>query len=322
MHESVLAMSSAQKKSSLHPRNRHQGRYNLESLVKKNPALKPFLKLNPKGEQTVDFSNSQAVVELNKALLLQFYKLEFWELPKGFLCPPVPGRADYIHYLADLLMANGIKRADFNQVKVLDIGTGANLAYPIIGAAEYGWKFTGSDVDAWALENGKKIVQSNKALSTIRLRQQPDIQHIFNNVIKPKEYYHLSLCNPPFHESAAAAAAGSQRKVNNLNPKKRKTKKDASLNFGGQANELWCEGGELRFVKTMIQESVDYSEQVGWFTCLISKKDNLAPLRKLLKRLPVKDVKTVTMTQGQKVSRFIAWTFVESLSVKSKKNNR
>ena len=40
---------------------------------------------------------------LNKALLAHFYAVKHWDIPDGFLCPPVPGRADYVHHLADLL---------------------------------------------------------------------------------------------------------------------------------------------------------------------------------------------------------------------------
>ncbi|WP_425559241.1 RlmF-related methyltransferase [Kistimonas scapharcae] len=39
----------------LHPRNLHQGRYNLAELTKTTPELKRFLKTNPRGEYTIDF---------------------------------------------------------------------------------------------------------------------------------------------------------------------------------------------------------------------------------------------------------------------------
>lgn len=80
-------------------------------------------------ELSVNFADPLAVKTLNKALLAHFYGVTHWDIPDGFLCPPVPGRADYVHHLADLL-------ADDNggvvpkQATVLDIGTGANLIYP------------------------------------------------------------------------------------------------------------------------------------------------------------------------------------------------
>jgi len=90
-------------KPGLHPRNRHHQRYDLPALCQAHPELQGFITLNPVGEQTIDFANPLAVKALNKALLAHFYAVKHWDIPDGFLCPPVPGRADYIHHLADLL---------------------------------------------------------------------------------------------------------------------------------------------------------------------------------------------------------------------------
>jgi len=73
---------------------------------------------------------------------------------------------------------------------------------------------------------------------------------------------------------------------------------------------LWCEGGELAFVSKMITESKTFSQQVLWFTCLISKKEHLPKLLENLKKISAIDVKVIDMAQGQKVSRILAWTFI------------
>jgi 23S rRNA (adenine1618-N6)-methyltransferase len=272
------------------------------------------VKKNPKGTKTVDFSDSKAVVELNKSLLMQYYGVTAWEIPKGYLCPPIPGRADYVHYLADLIMAKGIKRQDFDKVKVLDVGTGASAIYPIIGMAEYGWTFTGTEVDPVSIKNVLGLKSANASLENLTLVEQQS-HSIFNGVIKRNDYFHLTMCNPPFHASFEESLKGTQRKNTNLRTSKDSSKKGDTLNFGGQNSELWCEGGELGFVRRMIRESVEYTDQVGWFTCLISKKENLSPLRKTLKKMDVKEIKTVTMSQGQKVSRFLAWTYRKNIRV-------
>jgi 23S rRNA (adenine1618-N6)-methyltransferase len=124
------------------------------------------------------------------------------------------------------------------------------------------------------------------------------------------------MCNPPFHSSAEDARGGSERKMKNLARNKRKKKtalnlqsQGCSLNFAGQSNELWCEGGELSFIQLMINQSVDYRQQIGWFSSLVSKKSHLQNIYKYLREVGVKDVKTVDMAQGQKISRFVAWRF-------------
>lgn len=303
---------------SLHPRNPHQGRYDLNALVAVCPKLKSHLKLNPKGEQTVDFANEDAVRLLNQALLAHHYQVVHWNIPEGYLCPPIPGRADYIHYAADLMQGKK------NNAKVLDIGTGANCIYPIIGCRSYGWKFVGSDIDPLSVTTAKLIVESNSVLKNkIKLVQQKNKRSIFNGVIGPHDVFDLTLCNPPFHASLAEANAGTERKQKNLSKHKEKHKeknndqtllvdKTQGRNFGGQKSELWCDGGEITFLKRMITESKDFSEQVMWFTSLVSKSDNIKPLKKLLNQIGAKQIKVINMSQGQKVSRLIAWSFLDN----------
>lgn len=217
----------------------------------------------------------------------------------------MPGRADYIHHLADLL-AEDRDGAVPTQATVLDVGTGANLIYPLIGVAEYGWRFTGSEIDAQAFASAQAIINANPGLSrAIRLRRQKSPSAILDGVIHKNEQYDATLCNPPFHDSAEAARAGSERKRRNLG-----LTQEAGLNFGGQQRELWCEGGEVAFIKTMIAESKGFARQVKWFTSLVSRGDNLPLLYRALSEAGAVKVVKKEMAQGQKQSRFIAWTFM------------
>lgn len=266
------------------------------------------MRANPAGEPTINFSDPQAVLCLNRALLAAYYDVEQWGIPDGYLCPPIPGRADYIHTLADLLKAIDPHNT---AVRVLDIGTGANCIYPILGAQTYGWKFVGSEVDTRATKSARRIVRANASLQKrIRIVQQANPKQIFTGIIKPSDRFAATMCNPPFHASAAEAEAGSQRKQKNL----RRSKPGPStgpgvLNFGGQANELWCEGGELQFVRQMIEESVTFQAQVGWFTTLISKRETLKKLAASLNRAGVTEWQELPLAHGQKVSRVLAWRF-------------
>ncbi|OON40927.1 23S rRNA (adenine(1618)-N(6))-methyltransferase [Izhakiella australiensis] len=295
---------TVRQQSPLHPRNRHRERYDMAALCQAHPPLGAFIIHSPAGDETVNFSDPQAVLALNQALLKYHYAIQSWPLPAGFLCPPVPGRADYIHFLADLL-AQQPRRQSVHETSILDVGCGANLIYPLIGQHEYGWRFTGSEVSEPAIKAANAIIAANPGLNRkIRLRRQKNPQAIFQGIIHKGEYYHATLCNPPFHASAEMAQAGSQRKQRNLG-----LGVNAPLNFGGQAQELWCEGGESGFITRMIDESVSFARQCGWFTTLVSRKENLPALYARLRQAGVQEVKTVTMAQGQKQSRFIAWRF-------------
>lgn len=310
-------------KSGLHPRNRHRERYDFKALIKTCPALTPFVRINEYQDESIDFSNAEAVLMLNKALLKQYYGIEHWSIPPGYLCPPIPGRADYIHHLAELLGScnNGTIPKGAN-IKCLDIGVGANCIYPIIGHQEYGWSFVGSDVEAVAIKSATRIVEANSILKgAIELRFQKNSKNVFRHIIRENDHFDLTLCNPPFHTSYAEAQAGTLRKLSNLNRKKI-TK--ATLNFGGKNNELWCEGGEEKFVQIMIDESKEFSTSCFWFTTLVSKSAHLKRIYAALKFAKAVEVRTIPMSQGNKVSRFVAWTFltpVQQLAWASKRWN-
>ncbi|EGQ9318147.1 23S rRNA (adenine(1618)-N(6))-methyltransferase RlmF [Vibrio parahaemolyticus] len=309
-------------KSGLHESNAHRGRYDFKKLIASEPALASFVIKNPKGEDSINFSDPNAVKMLNKALLAAYYDIDFWDIPEHYLCPPIPGRADYIHRLAELLDGEVKGKYRHQNVRALDVGVGANCIYPIVGVTQYGWHYTGSDVDPKSIESATDIVERNVALNgKIELVQQMSESHIYRGVIQPNDRFEVTTCNPPFHRSAEDAAMGSQRKLDNLkaNQRKKGVKPQNSpvkqgkptLNFGGQNAELWCEGGEAAFIRRMANESQAFSSQVLWFTTLISKKDNVRPMRKQLEKLGVKAIRVVEMSQGQKISRFMAWSFMD-----------
>ena len=306
-------------KTTLHPRNPHRFRYDFEQLISVCPDLKSFVFINEHNPETsgetIDFANPDAVKNLNKAILISNYDIQNWDIPANYLCPPIPGRADYIHYIADLLAdSNNGTIPEGENVAGLDIGIGANCIYPIIGNSAYGWSFVGTDIDESALQNCKKIISDNpKLIDFISLQSQVEPRFIFKNIILPEDKFAFTICNPPFHNSAEEAAKSALRKVNTLN--ETKTSK-AVLNFGGQNAELWCNGGEIGFITQMIYESAKYPMQCFWFTTLVSKKDNLKSIYKILSKVGAVEIKTIDMAQGQKISRIVAWTFLSEAQQK------
>jgi 23S rRNA (adenine1618-N6)-methyltransferase len=303
-------------KVNLHPRNKHRFGYDFKQLIQCCPDLKDLVFINEYETQTIDFSNAEAVKLLNKALLISEYDIVNWDIPTDYLCPPLPGRADYIHYIADLLTEsnNGIL-PEGDTIQGLDIGIGTNCIYPIIGNTTYGWSFVGSDIDEKALQNCKVIIgQNEKLIDFISLQLQLEPRFIFKNIITPEDRFAFTICNPPFHASAMDAAKANIRKTNNLeNTKSNQT----LLNFGGQNTELWCDGGEIRFLTQMVYESAKFPMNCFWFTTLVSKKENLKSIYKTLQKVNAVTVKTIEMAQGQKTSRFVAWTFLSEAQQKS-----
>lgn len=310
----------AKVKLELHPRSQHRERYKFDKLIKSSPELAAYVAPNKYGDDSIDFFNPKAVLALNKALLKHHYGVKFWKIPEHYLCPPIPGRADYIHNIADLLKGNEKEIPTGNHLKGLDIGVGASCIYPIIGNYEYGWSFIGSDTNETAIISAKAIEQGNSKLkSSVEIRRQEQSNNFFYGILKPEEKVDFTMCNPPFHASAADAEKASLKKLKNL---KGKRPNKALLNFGGQNNELWTKGGEARFIKDMIYESKHFGKQCLWFTSLISKEITLKPTYQILQKVNATDVKTIEMGQGNKVSRFIAWTFLTEQEQKDWRDER
>lgn len=289
-------------KSPLHPRSLHRNGYDFAFLVEKYPSLKGHVFENEFGTHTIDFSVQSSVRTLNAALLSAHYGIHKWDIPDGYLCPPVPGRADHLHYIADLL---GYKEGESEKKRILDIGTGSNCVYPLLGHAIYGWEFLASEVDPKAYKAASMIVEANKLQKRIQISFQKEGSKIFFGVVRREETFDACICNPPFHGSPEEAAAATNRKWNNLG----KRDKKGALNFGGQERELSYPGGEVEFIKHIIHESRKLPHLCKWFTTLVSKKANLPPLERALKSARVKQVKIIEMGQGQKVSRILAWRY-------------
>lgn len=292
----------------LHPNNPHRAAYDFPRLVQACRELEPFLRAHPLGGETVDFANPLAVKTLNRALLKVHYGVEHWDIPAGYLCPPVPSRADYLHHVAELLAVDDGSVPLGSGVTAIDVGMGANCIYPILGTRMFGWSFVGSDVDPVAVKWAKQLVVANRNLAgEIECRLQTSAHAIFRDVTREDERFALSLCNPPFHSSADEAASGSLRKLRNLGGGIKPVQ--PVLNFGGRANELWCDGGEVGFIRRMMRESRDKPELCVWFTTLVSKKGSMALIEQELRRTKPVDVRALTLFAGQKQSHVLAWTF-------------
>ncbi|GAA4952806.1 23S rRNA (adenine(1618)-N(6))-methyltransferase RlmF [Algibacter agarivorans] len=287
--------------SKFHSKNKHKSGYDIEALCEVYPELLIFVFENKYETKTIDFANPKAVKALNTALLFKHYNIKFWEFPDTNLCPPIPGRVDYMHHVADLLKSSKISES----INVLDIGSGASCIYPILGQAEYNWKFVATDIDGTSLKNAQNIINKNKLNTVISLRHQKEASQIFKGILNENDKFSVSICNPPFYKSEAEALEATTRKLKGLNREGDKVVR----NFSGTQNELWYKGGEKAFLHTYLYESSLFKEQCVWFTTLVSKKDLVKGMYTSLKKLGATDIKTINMGQGHKISRIVAWTY-------------
>ncbi|MBT3546138.1 MAG: 23S rRNA (adenine(1618)-N(6))-methyltransferase RlmF [Flavobacterium sp.] len=285
-------------KPGLHPRNKHKNGYNFDVLTKHNKNIVSLITKNDYGTVTIDFSDPKAVKELNITLLEVHYGIQKWNFPDENLCPPIPGRVDYIHYVSDLLAESSIT----DKITILDIGTGATCIYPLLGAKEYDWNFVATDIDLDSLHIAQDIITDNNFDAKIILRQQFDEANILRGIIEKGDSFSAVICNPPFYKSETEAKGANARKSRNLGT-------NAVRNFAGNNNELWYPGGEKAFLHNYLYQSSLYKDTSVWFTSLVSKKETIKSLQKSGEKLKVKEMKVIPMHQGNKVTRIVAWRF-------------
>ena len=148
--------------------------YGLHELNPYNQRTVDFVKLASKypetfgkffaknGSQSFDWQDASALRCLTETLLNDDFGLDVVLHPSR-LCPKLPNRLNYLCWLHDLFEhVNSTKR-----IHVLDIGVGANAVYPLLGNKLFGWRFTGTDIDAdsiaWASKNVLKTkIESNE----------------------------------------------------------------------------------------------------------------------------------------------------------------
>ena len=300
--------------SNLHARNRHRGGYDIARLSEAFPMLKPHVVAGrAQNTLSVDFAKPEAVEALNAALLSVDYGVRDFTLPAGHLCPAVPGRADYLHVMADLLAQDTQDRQvpRDHAVRVLDVGVGASCIYPLIGHAEYGWSFIASDVSQESINSADAIITANSV--PVELRLQPFEERVLAGVLQPDDgCLAFTMCNPPFYASPEEAAAAASRKWRGLRKAKgSKGKHGSNRSFGGSSRELWCHGGERRFVSAHIRESSASPHAALWFSSLVSSERSMPKLIAELSSLqpaPFR-IEQLGVATGNKAMRVLAWSF-------------
>ncbi|EFJ19446.1 hypothetical protein SELMODRAFT_110877 [Selaginella moellendorffii] len=299
------------RKRSTHPRNRYaEGSPDFAALAARYASFARYVRINPStGRGSIDWRDYAATRELTRVLLDCDYGILGWWIPDGQLCPAVTNRANYIHWIEDLLQgfpAPG-KNAE-GGVLGLDIGTGASAIYPLLGASLRGWKFVATDVTSVALEWGRRNIAANPHLmELIEVRSaaknggedEEENHRLLVGVVKDEEIFDFSMCNPPFFESMEEAG---------MNPR---------TACGGTPEEMVCAGGEAGFVSRLIRESVELGTKIHWYTSMVGKKSSLKALKAEIRGCGATMVKTTEFVQG-KTSRWgLAWSFSSAGAVKS-----
>lgn len=324
----------------MHPRNKYSDKPpDFSLLASLYPSFEPYIFYSRDGHPKIDWTNFNATRELTRVLLLHDHSLNWW-IPDGHLCPTVPNRSNYIHWIEDLLSSDVIPNShrEGDVIKGFDIGTGANCIYPLLGASLLGWSFVGSDVTDAAVEWAEKNATNNPQITgLIEIRKvdneekascsETSCSGMSTNGQSCKNYKGVSVDIEPSTSSSGATNIyhgppvllgvvkdGEKFDFCMCNPPFFETMEEAGLNpktsCGGTPAEMVCPGGEQAFISRIIQDSVQLKHSFQWFTSMVGRKSNLKVLISKLWEVEVSVVKTTEFVQGQTSRWGLAWSFV------------
>ena len=274
-------------------------------LASQYPVLKPHLVVRPEAGRgparktpraTYNFKSWEACRDLAAVLFEHDFGVRSWTVPKPHLVPPLANRLNYLCYVHDLLESDG---RDMNgsttgsgRIRILDVGCGANLVYPLLAASYFGWASVGCDVNEAALRHAARLRDANPDIAPLMVLRHAAGLHVLED---EEEAFDAIVCNPPFFDRDAGETAGG-------NPR---------TEYGGTEAELWCAGGEEAFVVGMIRESTLYRGRHVWFSSMCGKKKTLKDAKAELARLDeaVEGVtyRIHTLQQGSTTRWVIAW---------------
>ncbi|XP_075168490.1 U6 small nuclear RNA (adenine-(43)-N(6))-methyltransferase [Haematobia irritans] len=286
----------------MHPGNIFKNPPDFTELAIKYPEFRRVCELKLCGKVCVDYKNEAALRALTKTLLLEYFNLDV-DFAPGSLVPTVSLRLNYILWIEDLLPNNLLK-----PFKGIDIGCGSSCIYSLLAAKKNGWLMTALETNPSNLEYAQKNIDGNKLENQITLFHQKQKDHIFQEYFETMidaKTYDFCLCNPPFFDSLSEKSTTRNHK--------RPPPRNCPT---GYKDELSCYGGEVKFVETIIEESLRYQHKIRIFTSMLGLKSSLNQLKDILENRDILNYCTTEFHQGNTTRWAIAWTFYEDIKLK------
>uniref|UniRef100_A0A182WDY1 U6 small nuclear RNA (adenine-(43)-N(6))-methyltransferase n=1 Tax=Anopheles minimus TaxID=112268 RepID=A0A182WDY1_9DIPT len=286
----------------MHPRNRYRQKPNFHLLVKQYPELNEVARVDLTGKVKLDYRNKRAVHLLSKCLLLRDFGLKL-ELPPNKLVPTLPLRLNYIHWLEDI--GSVAQWQDKETVRGIDIGCGASCIYPLLAVvqSQQRWHMVAIEKAEDSLESAKANVIRNELQGCINVQSQKlEGNTILLDVLKdfPNERFDFCMCNPPFFDSNS----------NELKPHDRTGKRREPSNAStGSLEELCTEGGEVKFISQIIEESLQLKDRVSVYTTMIGHKSSYEKILRALKQASIHNITVSRFCQGNTTRWAVAWSF-------------
>ncbi|CAF1089771.1 unnamed protein product [Adineta ricciae] len=289
----------------MHIRNRYRSNpSDFQQLAEKHPDLKQFLIEKSKGGVTLDFCDPNAVRALTIAVAKEDFNLDL-ELSLDRLIPRIPQKLNYLHWIEDLIECR-------NDAIGIDIGGGCSCIHALLAVRlNPQWTMYVSEIDPFNYRMAMKNVEQNGLQDRIHIVQM-DSSALFHDFIDQTKHYDFLMCNPPFYCDLSESQGLT-------NTRKSDRPSANSINTAAPVESIYDQGGEVEFVKRMINESQTYATNVRIFTSQLGKKSSLDQIKKHLANIRHIDTE---LCQGNTMRWAIAWTFDEMYQFPSECQSR
>ncbi|CAB5210346.1 unnamed protein product [Rhizophagus irregularis] len=287
----------------MHPRNKYKDNPpDFSVLAFKYPSFYPFVNYSKEGKPYIDYKNPEAARELTYCLLREDFNL-FLDIPLDTLCPPIPSRLNYIHWIEDLISSTeSHEELGKNTVHGIDIGTGASCIYPLLGCTlNKNWVFLATDIDKKAVKYAKDNVHRNNLDDKITVRRNKTDKKILlnENMIKDTTIkFSFCMCNPPFYENQEQYEKGVESKITSSHSV-----------CTGSSNEMFTPGGEFQFIKDILEESLILRTKIRWYTSKIGRLETVNKIVCELKKSGIDNYVVTEFCQGLTRRWGIGWSF-------------
>ncbi|KAI8739325.1 methyltransferase protein 16 [Biomphalaria glabrata] len=280
----------------MHQRNRYKNKKpSFLDLALKYPEFRAHTTQDESGKVFLDFKNAEALRALTTCLLIEDFGLSM-ELPSDRLVPTLPLRLNYIHWLEDIVGKEENKWG-------IDIGTGASCIYPVLAASMNKWHFLATEAD------DENFVYANKNVSANNLQDYINVLQVTSEdiLVAPLQSFtqtnkfDFCMCNPPFFADHLEAQA-----ITNTRSAQRPEAGSVST---ASPQECIAQGGEVGFIRHMIEESTVLRDKIRVYTSMVGKKSSLQHLKEDLKHHKVAKYSTTEFCQGKTMRWGIAWTY-------------
>lgn len=242
-------------------------------------------------------------VSLTQALLHLHFKIRLTQIPMQHLCPPIPNRFYYVHWLQTQVLA--LDTTTSSTTTVLDIGTGATAIYALLWAAtDPQCRVIATDIDAEAVALASQNVSDNGLSNRIRVTQVAASTRQSQQIagmgplatslasMAPNTLVDVVMVNPPFYDTIVPERLDGRDRT-------RMTTYEGSY-----------PGGEVSFCVDMMRDSLLLRNAAPrWCSCMVSRKTSLVKLQHILIQLLGRaHVVTGEFDAGSMTRWFLAWT--------------